>query len=144
MNFTQAVSSGYRKYFAFQGRASRSEYWWWFLFFLLSCVVVGVVEITLGLGNGMLSVAGGVAGGEASGSYTGGPLSNIWLLVNLLPGITISVRRLHDTDRSGWWYLIGFVPLVGAIVLLVFFFTKGTAGNNRFGADPLESSANVF
>lgn len=140
MNFTQAVSSGYRKYVTFSGRASRSEYWWWVLFIILSSIVVGIVEGALGLGTGMVTeVEGGV-----SASYAGGPLSIIWSLVNLLPGIAVGVRRLHDTDRSGWWLLIAFIPLIGAIVLLVFFCTKGTTGNNRFGADPLGSPTNVF
>lgn len=140
MNFTQAVSSGYRKYVTFGGRASRSEYWWWVLFIILSSIVVGIVESALGLGSGTVTeLEGGL-----SASYAGGPLSIIWSLVNLLPGIAVGVRRLHDTDRSGWWLLIGLVPLIGAIVLLVFFCTKGTAGPNRFGHDPLGSPANVF
>jgi len=140
MDFTRAISSGYRKYLTFGGRASRSEYWWWVLFILLSSIVVAIVEGTLGLGSGTVTqVEGGV-----SASYAGGPLSIIWALVNILPGIAVGVRRLHDTDRSGWWYLIALVPLVGAIVLLVFFCTRGTAGANRFGPDPLGSPAEVF
>jgi uncharacterized membrane protein YhaH (DUF805 family) len=140
MNFTQAVSSGYRKYVTFGGRASRSEYWWWVLFIILSSIVVGIVESALGLGSGAVTeLEGGL-----SASYAGGPLSIIWSLANLLPGIAVGVRRLHDTDRSGWWLLISFIPLIGAIVLLVFFCTKGTTGPNRFGHDPLGSPANVF
>lgn len=140
MNFTQAIGSGYRKYVTFGGRASRSEYWWWFLYIILTSIVVGIIEGALGLGTGTVeTVDGGV-----SASFAGGPLSIIWALAHLLPGIAVGVRRLHDTDRSGWWYLIALVPLIGAIVLLVFFCTKGTAGDNRFGPDPLGSPANVF
>jgi uncharacterized membrane protein YhaH (DUF805 family) len=67
----------------------------------------------------------------------------LWLaaLTNLLPGISVTVRRLHDTDRSGWWYWIGLIPLVGAILLLIWFCTRGTDGANRFGPDPLSGVA---
>ena len=140
MNFTQAVSSGYRKYVAFSGRSSRSEYWWWFLYIILTSIVVGVIEGALGLGTG----TGETVDGGVSASFAGGPLSIVWSLAHLLPGIALSIRRLHDLDRSGWWLLIGLVPLVGAIVLIVFFCTKGTTGQNRFGPDPLGSPANVF
>lgn len=58
-------------------------------------------------------------------------------LALVLPSLAVALRRLHDLDRSGWWILISFVPIVGAIVLLVWFCTKGTAGSNKFGADPL-------
>jgi uncharacterized membrane protein YhaH (DUF805 family) len=58
------------------------------------------------------------------------------MLAVLLPGIAVSIRRLHDTDRSGWWLLIVLVPLVGAILLIVWYCTEGTRGPNRFGADP--------
>jgi uncharacterized membrane protein YhaH (DUF805 family) len=63
--------------------------------------------------------------------------TGIFSLAVLLPGIAVSVRRLHDLDRSGWWLLLAFVPVVGIIVLLIWFCTKGTDGSNRFGPDPL-------
>lgn len=66
------------------------------------------------------------------------------MLINPLPGIAVSVRRLHDLDRSGWWLLIALVPLIGAIVLLAWFCSRGIGGANRFGPDPLGSTANVF
>ena len=75
--------------------------------------------------------------GEFSASFNGGILSILWALGNFLPSLAVGVRRLHDTDRSGWWLLIAFIPLIGAIVLLVFFCTRGTPGPNRFGNDPL-------
>ncbi|GAB1362881.1 DUF805 domain-containing protein [Rhodobacter sp.] len=140
MNFTEAVKSAYRNYVTFSGRAARSEYWWYTLFLVIGSVVLALVESALGFGSGAVqAVEGGV-----SASYAGGPLSIIWSPGNLLPALAVGVRRLHDTDRSGWWYLIALVPLVGFIVLLVFFCTKGSAGNNRFGADPLGSPASVF
>lgn len=140
MNFTEAVASAYRKFATFSGRAARSEYWWFTLYLLVTSIIVAVIESALGLGSGVMeTVDGGVAA-----SYSGGPLSIIWSLGNLLPSLAVGVRRLHDTDRSGWWYLIAFVPLVGFIVLLVFFCSKGTTGSNRFGDDPLAPPASIF
>jgi uncharacterized membrane protein YhaH (DUF805 family) len=133
MGFLEAVKHVYSNYVNFRDRAPRSEYWWFVLFNVIVSVIIGIVEAMLGLGSGMAQMGGG----SMSASFAGGPLSIIWMLVNLLPGIGVGVRRLHDTDRSGWWLLIGLVPLVGAIVLLVFFCQKGTTGANRFGPDPL-------
>ncbi|WP_225029603.1 DUF805 domain-containing protein [Xinfangfangia pollutisoli] len=133
MGFLEAVKHVYGNYLSFQGRARRSEYWWWVLFNILAMVLIAMIELTLGLGRGMMMAGEGMM----SASYSGGPLSLIWALINFLPGLAVGVRRLHDTDKSGWWLLIGLVPLVGAIVLLVFFCSRGTAGPNRFGADPL-------
>jgi uncharacterized membrane protein YhaH (DUF805 family) len=65
------------------------------------------------------------------------PLSSIWSLVTFLPSLAMGVRRLHDTDRSGWWWLLSFIPLIGIIVLIVFWCFEGTRGPNRFGPDPL-------
>jgi len=67
----------------------------------------------------------------------GRTLLGLFFLASFLPAISVIVRRLHDTDRSGWWYWIGLIPLVGAILLLVWFCTRGTSGPNRFGPDPL-------
>ena len=133
MNFTEAVSSVYRNYVTFSGRARRSEYWWFALFSIIAAIVVGTVESSLGMGHGMMSSGGG--GFEAN--YSGGPLTGIWSLINLLPSLAVGVRRLHDTDRSGWWLLIGLIPLIGFIVLIVFVATKGTTGPNQFGEDPI-------
>jgi uncharacterized membrane protein YhaH (DUF805 family) len=133
MEFTEAVRSVYSKYATFSGRSCRSEYWWWALFSIIASIGIGALESALGLGQGSVMHGGG--GMEAS--YSGGPLSIIWSLANLIPAIAVGVRRLHDTDRSGWWLLIGVIPLIGAIVLIVWFATKGTTGPNRFGEDPL-------
>lgn len=142
MNFTQAIKSVYSKYVTFSGRAARSEYWWYFLFSIIVSIVIMFVESALGWGQGNVTSGGG----QFSAAYSGGPLSIIWSLANLLPSIAVGVRRLHDTDRSGWWFLIVFVPLIGFIVLLVFFCLRGTAGPNRFGGDPLraQGSSDVF
>ena len=105
-----------RKYSVFGGRAQRNEYW---MFALINAVVV----LGLGLVNGL----------------TGADVPAIPLFYTLavvLPGLAVTVRRLHDTNRSGWWLLILFVPIVGAIILLLFMGTPGGETPNRFGASP--------
>ena len=111
-----------RRYAEFSGRSQRKEYWMFFLFQIIVVVVLGIIEGALGL-TGMVA-----------GAY--GPLTALFWLAVLIPGIAVGIRRLHDTDRSGWWLLLAFVPIVGAIVLIVFFVTDGTRGPNRFGPDP--------
>lgn len=133
MGFGEAVKHVYSNYVNFRDRAPRSEYWWFALFNIIVSIIVGLVEMKLGLASGIMAMGDG----SMSASFAGGPLSIIWALANILPGIGVSVRRLHDTDRSGWWLLIGLIPLIGAIVLLVFMCSRGTAGPNRFGPDPL-------
>jgi uncharacterized membrane protein YhaH (DUF805 family) len=136
MNMMQSVQSVYGNYVTFSRRAARSEYWWYFLFSIIVSILLGIIETRLGLGEGVVTSGNGTF----SANYSGGILSGIWALGNLLPSLAVGVRRLHDTDRSGWWLLIVFVPLVGLIVLLVFFCGRGTSGPNRFGRDPLRAA----
>lgn len=110
-----------RKYADFHGRARRAEYWWFYLFVIIAFVVASIVESLLGLGGSV-------------GPY--GLVSALLGLAMLVPSLAAGVRRLHDTDRSGWWLLIALIPLIGAIVLLVFYVLEGTRGDNRFGPDP--------
>ena len=110
-----------KKYAVFEGRARRKEYWFFILFYMIIIFVLALID---GL-TGNISLETGY-----------GLFSGLFVLLMLLPGISVAVRRLHDTDRSGWWYWIVFIPLIGAIVLLVFFVTDGTAGQNQYGADP--------
>jgi uncharacterized membrane protein YhaH (DUF805 family) len=123
-----------KRYAEFSGRSRRKEYWMFALLQLVLFVGLSIIEGILGL-SGMV---GGVYG----------PLTTLVLLALLIPGIAVSIRRLHDTDRSGWWLLIALIPLVGGIVLLVFMVTDGTRGPNRFGDDPKgfgpEQAAAVF
>jgi uncharacterized membrane protein YhaH (DUF805 family) len=133
MNFTDAVSKVYRNYVNFSGRARRSEYWWWALYMLITGSVIALIESSLGLGMGHM----GMGGGSMSAGYEGGPLTGIWSLAHLLPGLGVAVRRLHDTERSGWWLLIVLIPVIGLLALLYFFVIKGTSGQNRFGEDPI-------
>ena len=111
-----------KKYADFSGRARRMEYW---MFFLLN-IAVSIVATIL---DGILGMSGMIAG-----AY--GPLTLIAGLALLVPSIAAGVRRLHDGDRSGWWMLIVLVPIIGAIVLLVFFLLEGTRGSNQYGSDP--------
>ena len=109
-----------KKYAVFSGRSRRKEYWYFFLFNLIISFVLGFIEGALGLFPDV--------------DYS--ILGTIYSLAVLLPGLGVSVRRLHDTDRSGWWLLIAFIPLVGAIVLLVFMVQDSEPGDNRYGPNP--------
>lgn len=134
MTFTEAVRSGFSNYVTFSGRARRSEFWFWFLF----AIIVGVVAALLDsmLFPSMMDVQTEMGDGVASVSAQGGPISALVSLGLFLPGLAVSVRRLHDVDRSGWWVLLAFIPLIGIIVLIVWWATEGTRGPNRFGTDP--------
>jgi uncharacterized membrane protein YhaH (DUF805 family) len=129
MNMMDAVKAVYGKYFDFSGRAIRPEYWWYFLFSFFVSAVIAIAEgpSTVMIGNNWFTV-----------SYGSGILSNIWSLFNFIPAIAVSVRRLHDLDKSGWWLLIGLVPLIGWIILIVWFASRGTPGANRFGPYPAQ------
>ncbi|WP_372737511.1 DUF805 domain-containing protein [Neptunomonas sp.] len=102
-----------RKYTVFSGRASREEYWYFMLINILFTIAVGFVDRSMGWGH-------------ASGA---GMLSGLYSLFIFLPSLAVSVRRLHDTSRSGWWALIVLVPLLGWIVLLVMMALPGHADN---------------
>ncbi len=124
-----------RKYADFQGRARRSEFW---LFWLL-LIIIEIVFMTI------ITLAGGSVAVIADPSVNAPMSGAAWaifavymlvLLALLIPSLAVAVRRLHDTNRTGWWLLIGFIPLLGALVLLVFYLLDGTAGPNRFGPDP--------
>jgi uncharacterized membrane protein YhaH (DUF805 family) len=119
MGFGQAISSGFSNYVNFSDRACRSEYWFWFLFVIIGNIVTLGIDYAIGIQI----------------------ISSLFSLAVLIPGIAIAVRRLHDLDRSGWWILLWFIPIVGWIILLIWFCTKGTDGPNRFGPDPLSGLA---
>jgi len=106
----------YRQFANFQGRASRKQYWMFYLFYVISYIFFAIFD-------GLLR--------------TDGLFMALFALISLLPNIAIVTRRLHDIDKSGWWQLLIFIPIIGAIVLLVFLVMKGTATENRFGAVPL-------
>ena len=144
----------FKRYFDFQGRSRRMEFW---MFALLNAIIYGVLAILVfGTGNGLDSFAE-VDPNDTLEIYSSlfsgvGILFVIWWLIVLIPTISVSVRRLHDRDMSGWWYLGfivgGMIPFVGpliSIALLVVMALPGTIGPNRFGEDPLNpTSAEVF
>ena len=127
-----------RRYAKFSGRARPREYWMFVLFLLLCYIGVAIVEGLLGLRTTDHWFQRGPWWASAGYSTRGGPLTGLFTLAMLIPNIAVSVRRLHDTDRSGWWLLIVFFPIIGSIVLLIFFIMSGTRGANRFGPDPVE------
>lgn len=127
----------YRRYADFSGRSQRKEFW---MFQLLVFIAVFVLQI----------VAGGLAigGGESAGGVLGGIgvlVLVVFALGSFIPSLAVTVRRLHDLDKSGWTILFGLIPLVGGIILLVFYCTEGTRGPNRFGPDPKDpANASAF
>ena len=117
-----------KKYADFNGRARRKEYWFFVLFNLIISCVLSVVDVFVGT----YSAAAGI-----------GLLAGLYALAVLIPGIAVTVRRLHDTGRSGWWILIVLVPLVGWIVLLVFMLLDSHPGTNAYGPNPKEGEAPI-
>ena len=102
MTFGESIKTCFSKYADFSGRASRSEYWWWFLFVVLVSAATGIIS---------------------------DKLTAVFSLVVLLPGIAVSVRRLHDIDKSGWFLLLNFIPVIGWIILLYWAVQEGREPN---------------
>jgi uncharacterized membrane protein YhaH (DUF805 family) len=111
----------WKKYAVFSGRATRKEYWYFLLVNILVSIALMVVDLLLGTFDTTLSM--GLFGG-------------IYSLAVLIPSIAVSLRRLHDIDRSGWWLLIGLIPFIGTIVLLVFMAQDSRPSENRYGSNP--------
>ncbi len=109
-----------RKYAVFSGRARRKEYWMFFLFNIIIFIALGVIESIVG---------------------TNSVIALFYMLAILLPGLAVTVRRLHDTGKSAWWVLIGLVPLIGPIVMLVFMVKEGQAIDNQYGPNPKAAAA---
>ena len=111
---------GLKKYAVFSGRARRKEYWYFVLWYMIISIGLAIIGYAIGIG---------------------GILQGIYALAVLIPNLAVAVRRLHDTGRSGWWLLIGLIPLIGAIVLLVFMFTDSHPGENEYGPSPKAAAA---
>ena len=109
----------------FGGRSRRKEYWYFVLFFLLIGTVLSLVDSVISSKVGFLEDVGLLVG--------------IFYLAVLLPSVAVTVRRLHDIGRTGWWWLIGFIPIIGSIVLLVFAAQDSVPGSNRYGSNPKSS-----
>jgi uncharacterized membrane protein YhaH (DUF805 family) len=128
VGFSEAIQSGFNNYANFSGRASRPAYWWWFLFTWIVSIVAQIID--------GLTRPGGF-GYESYANTWVGVISAIVGLALLLPSLGVMIRRLHDTDHSGWWWLIGIIPIIGWIILIFFLASPGTPGENRFGPPPL-------
>lgn len=115
-----------KKYAVFSGRSRRREYWYFVLFYLLISIGFTVLDAVIGTLN-----------------YFGrfGLFTGIFTLALLLPSIAVTVRKLHDIDRTGWWYLISLVPIIGLVVILIFTVTDSTEGSNRYGPNPKATAA---
>lgn len=127
--FVDAIKICFSKYVTWAGRATRSEFWFFYLFYLIVLVIASTIDVMF---------LGGTVGSDPTAdglnfnvNFT--ILTSIASLVLFLPMLSATVRRLHDTDRSGWWYWIILVPFVGVILLLVWFCSRSTPGPNRFG-----------
>jgi len=130
MDFQDAVTAGFQRYFTFAGRATRSEYWFYTLFVLLVAFVINMIHMTLGTALGF----------NNQNSIYIYAFITIYL-VAYIPLIPLTVRRLHDKGRSGWWFFLTFVPVIGAAILIIWFCQKGTEGPNDYGPDPLTAQA---
>ncbi|MDQ0200763.1 DUF805 domain-containing protein [Neobacillus ginsengisoli] len=104
-----------KNYVGFQGRARRKEYWMFFLFNSIVSIVLSILDRVL---------------------HVSPLLSTLYSLAVLLPYLAVSIRRLHDTGKSGWWLLIGLIPLVGAIILIVFMCQDSQPNDNQYGPNP--------
>jgi uncharacterized membrane protein YhaH (DUF805 family) len=112
-HFTAAI----QQFSNFEGRNTRTQYWMFILFYVIFYIACGIVDKVLGTVF----------------------VSAIYALVLLIPSLAAAARRLHDTGRSGWWQLIGLIPLLGAIVLIVFLVQDSEAGDNAYGANPKQT-----
>lgn len=120
MSFTEAIKSCLRNYVTFSGRAPRSEYWFFALFTALVYTILPFLEAAI---------------------YGMPVLTMVLALGLILPSLAVTIRRLHDTGRSGWWILVTLIPLVGSIIFLIWMFTKSQPTENAFGANPLPMAA---
>jgi uncharacterized membrane protein YhaH (DUF805 family) len=155
----------FRRYADFSGRSRRLEFWLWTLLNMI-VVGALVVVIAIAFFSSMTDLANRAASGEFANYVSDGAsnlvvngekysippdvmaqavmgslgipglLVGLWWLVTFIPNLAVIVRRMHDQDKSGWWFLVGFIPFIGGIWLLILYLTDGTPGPNRYGPDP--------
>ena len=115
--FIGAIKKGFKGYVVWNARSTRSEYWWWTLFAFIVAIVAAVIDSVVFSTDVMTGV---------------GPVSIILSLALFLPGLSVWIRRLHDTDRTGWWAWIVLIPLAGPIVSLIFMLLASKPGPTRW------------
>lgn len=120
----------WKKYVEFSGRARRKEYWMFVLFNAIFAIIAVLLDMLLGTGYAVSDVV-----------LPYGIIYSLYCLAVLLPGLAITVRRLHDLGKSGGWFFISFVPFIGGIWLFVLLCLEGTAGENKYGNDPKQAEA---
>ncbi len=123
MNFRIAIIKCFMLYAIFSGRAKRAEFWWFFLFCMIVGLMGSVIDATLGLDAAI--------GGN-------GVFTTLIQLATFLPSIAVGSRRLHDTNRSGWWQLLWIVVFIGWIPLIIWLASTSKNENNRFGDEPTD------
>lgn len=141
MTFVESIKSVYSNYATFSGRASRSEFWWFTLFYTVVFIALYFPALSAMLGSLSSATIDPVTGeltnvnaGAGGFGVIMGILAFLFAVVSLIPSIAVSIRRLHDTDRSGWWWWIGFVPVVGGFIFLVLMLLPSTPGRNQYGS----------
>lgn len=122
--FIDTIKNRYAK---FDGRATRSEYWYFILFYIILTFIVVLLDTF---------VVNPMLGATPEQAVQGGILQVILALSLLIPSIAVGVRRLHDIGKSGWWILVGLVPIIGALVLIYFYVLDSQAGSNHYGPNP--------
>lgn len=127
MMLKSAVQAVLKKYAVFSGRAGRPEFWYWVLALVLVSLALSIVEG---------AILAPMLGYESFSPEAGQPMGTLLSIAIFLPALAVTVRRLHDTDHSGWWVLLGFIPVIGTLVLLWWYIQPGTEGDNRFGPQP--------
>lgn len=120
----------YLKYAQFNGRADRKEFWYFVLFYIVVMAILSILD-------GMLFGGAQTYSGDNGLSYSSsGPLAAVFGIGSFIPFLAAAVRRLHDTGKTGWWILLGLIPLIGTIILIVFYAQKGQAEANAHGEPP--------
>ena len=132
MGFGQAISTCLRKYATFQGRARRSEFWWWVLLLFVIGIITNLLDNVFGT-NINYSAYDTLSSLKIS---QGGWISAIVGLALFIPTLAVSVRRLHDTGKSGWWWWLNVLCCIGSLILLIFYVTKSDPMPNKYGDVP--------
>jgi len=130
------VRDVYRKYVQFEGRSDRKEFWYFLLFYVIASAILQIIDRIVFGGPQIID-----SGRHWVASYDFQPLTAIFGLISLVPLIAVTVRRLHDTGKSGWWALVGLIPLIGWIWILVLCAARGDPAPNAHGEPPVDSRA---